>query len=82
MNGEVIVVRSDLVQVFDKSQTARVNQAIQKVEQMALKEPQIEHQMQDYLQQTKERGNLSFSQADCSSSIVVELNESTSVATQ
>ena len=39
MNGEVIVVRSDLAQTFDKSQTARVNQAIEKVEQMALKEP-------------------------------------------
>ena len=39
LNGEVRVVRSDLVNSFDKTQNERVEQAVNKVHALADKEP-------------------------------------------
>ena len=81
MNGEVIVVRPDLAPTHDKTQTARVNAAIAKVQQQltAVSEPEIEDKMQDYLLKTKERGNLSFSHDE---EAATELNVSGTSTTQ
>ena len=60
-NGTVKVVSSDLRKTFDKTQTQRADEIIEKVSSYAQREPDIEATMQRHLIETKERGNLSFS---------------------
>jgi len=54
LNGEVKIVRSDLVQGGYEKKTKRIEDTIQKVHILAEKEPEIEDKMQEFLIRTKE----------------------------